>query len=452
MTQQRQNIMKIILEFFFDDLENKLNQELDITNQGVINNNKEFGTQFRVSENSNNRVQIESLQSFYNARQGELVANIPTVTLQAGGTGPALETTAAGVWSKPDGEAGIADNRYMDYINTPLGRGASLFRSKVYRLDPAGTGNPLTEGFIVGLTTTNPSSYLTNTTFMSNAQLSYGVHVADKTANYSTIKDGTFTATATAAEIQAVANRVNSDVIDWVVANGKIECRLFQNSTGAVPTILFTEAYDYVNKPKLYPFMVIRGGRNDAATQNVRLFSFKFCLDPYLEKPPSSVDIHETLGAPAPPSRRVNNSASNMFFDLGSPDVANYLSFRNQRIPTSGTSLLNNLVAIADQTFNALDQTSNYLIILDSLNIDSYDDFSDDDSGGQRRSILATIPNNGSSVAYEPNNINYIDINNVSDLSLRNFYSRVVRSDYGKLRSVGLLSMTILIKEKNEMV
>ncbi len=437
-----------------DDMENKLNQELEITNQGTINTNKEFGSQFKVSVNTNSRIQIETKQSQYNNKKIQLVNNIPNITLQAGGTGQALEATADlgnPVFSKLDGETGTIDNRYMTYLNTPMGRGASLYRSKVSRLDVAGTGNPLNEGFIVGLTTTNPSSYLKPAVFMSDAQISYGVHLADKTANYSTIKDGTFTATTTAGQVTTSANN-NNDVIEWIISGGNIECRLFQNSTGATPTTLFTEAYDYVNKPKLYPFMIIRGARDDTNNFNVRLAGLKFCLDPYLETPTADTGDEE-LGVPQPPQRAVNPLvSSNNFFDFKSKSVSQYLGFENNRIPVTGTNRQTNLLYIADNTFNSLDQTSNYLLILDSINLDSYDDYSDDDSGGQRKSILATIPNTGNSLAYEPNNLTYIDIKNVSNISLRNFRSRILRSDYGGLRSVGLFSMTLLIKEKGEMV
>ena len=445
-----ENNYKVLL----GDIEDKLNQKLDITAQSPVATNKEFGSQFKVSVNSNSRIEVEAKQAQYNNKKLQLVNNIPNITLQAGGTGKALEATAslsAPIFSKPDGETFTLDNRYMTYLNTPMGRGASLYRSKVSRLDVAGTGNPLSEGFIVGLTTTNPSSYLTDTIFMSDAQISYGVHLSGKTANYSTIKDGTFTATAVAGEVTTSAN-VNNDVIDWVVAGGNIQCRLFKNSTGATPTILFTEAYDYVTKPKLYPFMIIRGQRLEASNFSVRIAGLKFCLDPYLES--TSTDSgEEELGAPTPPSRLVDPETSSLvFMDFKASSLSKYLGFNNVRQPISGSLRLTHLLFIADNTFNSADQTSNYIVILDSLNLDSYDDYSPDDSGGQRKSILATIPNTGSSLAYEPNNINYIDISNSSDISLRNFRSRVVRSDYGSLRSVGLLSMTLLIKEKGELV
>lgn len=441
-------------QLLLGDIEDKLNQKLDITTQTPIQTNKEFGSQFKVYVNSNRRIEIQAKQAEYNNKKLQLVTNIPNITLQAGGTGKALEATAsltAPIFSKPDGETFTLDNRYMTYLNTPMGRGASLYRSKVYRLNVAGTGNPLSEGFIVGLTTTNPSSYLKDSIFMSDAQISYGVHLAGKTANYSTIKDGTFTATAVAGEVTTSGN-VNNDVIDWVVGGGKIECRLFKNSTGATPTILFTEAYDYTTKPRLYPFMIIRGQRLDASNFIVRLSQFKFCLDPYLEKTTTDSG-EEELGAPTPPSRQVNpNTGSPTFLDFKDSSLSGYLGFVNIRQPVSSSIMLPNLLFIADNTFNSADQTSNYIVILDSLNLDSYDDYSPDDSGGQRKSILATIPNTGNSLAYEPNNINYIDISNSSDISLRNFRSRVLRSDYGPLRSVGLLSMTLLIKEKGEIV
>tara|TARA_R110000787_G_scaffold5354_3_gene19584 strand:- start:2254 stop:3825 length:1572 start_codon:yes stop_codon:yes gene_type:complete len=434
------------------DMEDKLNAQLDIvTLANVSLNNKEFGSQFRVDGDHNGRIVIESKQSPYNTRKSELTANIPTITYQDGvTTGPAIKTNAVGIWDKIANEIAGDNNKYMTYMNDPMGYGASIYRTGVYRLDNAG-GADKAEGFVVGLTNTNPSTYVNNGIAMTNAQISYGVHLSNKTANYNTIKDGTYTATATAGEVTTAGN-ANNDVIDWVIAGGKIQCRLYKDSTGATPTILFTEDYDYVNRPKLFPFMVFRGG--NAGGNNVRLYKQRFCLDPYLES--SLVTLthegEEDLGTPLPPPAPTpKESPTLVFLDLGSKELATFLGYINQRHPVTDPLFQRNLNYTGDNSFTGLNQTDNFIVILDNIVLESFDDFTEDNTGGQRKSILATVPNNGGGgIAYEPNTQNFIDIKNNNPISLRNIKARIVRADYEKIETAGLTSMTILIKSKNE--
>ena len=63
-----------------NDIEDKLNQKLDITTQSPVAVNKEFGSQFNISVNSNSRIQVESKQAQYNNKKLQLVNNIPNIT------------------------------------------------------------------------------------------------------------------------------------------------------------------------------------------------------------------------------------------------------------------------------------------------------------------------------------------------------------------------------------
>jgi hypothetical protein len=86
-----------------------------------------------------------------------------------------------------------------------------------------------------------------------------------------------------------------------------------------------------------------------------------------------------------------------------------------------------------------------------SMELESYDDYTDDGSGGGARNLLCIIPNGASeSIAYEPSNLIWISLKNMHSLSLRNVFCRIVQSDYSELQTRGLTTMTILVKDKNE--
>ena len=127
------------------------------------------------------------------------------------------------------------------------------------------------------------------------------------------------------------------------------------------------------------------------------------------------------------------------------------MGYKNQRHPVTDPLSQRNLNYTADNSFSGLNLTDNFIVILDNIVLESYDDFSNDNTGGQRISILATIPNDNSGiVAYEPNTQNFIDIKNNGPISLRNIKARIVRADYEKIETTALTSMTLLIKSRNE--
>ena len=79
---------------------------------------------------------------------------------------------------------------------------------------------------------------------------------------------------------------------------------------------------------------------------------------------------------------------------------------------------------------------------MDNLPLESYDGFI---SG--RKSILASVPNpnNGDRVVYEPNNLNYIALNNANTVSLRNIRATILYQDYTPVITVGLSVLNVLI-------
>jgi len=92
-----------------------------------------------------------------------------------------------------------------------------------------------------------------------------------------------------------------------------------------------------------------------------------------------------------------------------------------------------------------------YLILLDTLDIDSYDGF-----GGDRKNILAVIPysddktNLKNVLEYEPNTLNFIEMKNRNKFSLRNIGGRILKSNLTNPSLTGLSSITVLIKDKDE--
>ena len=122
--------------------------------------------------------------------------------------------------------------------------------------------------------------------------------------------------------------------------------------------------------------------------------------------------------------------------------VGDYLGFANPIL----TNTANEVGFTGATEFSLYDASDDGMVILcDSLNLDSYDS---DNKG--RLNTLAVIPNlmtDSRYIGYEPSTINFIDITNTTDISLRNMRFRVLDKDLVKVKLSNKAVMTILIKE-----
>lgn len=115
----------------------------------------------------------------------------------------------------------------------------------------------------------------------------------------------------------------------------------------------------------------------------------------------------------------------------------------------------------AQNLFDNSYDADTYIIDTQTFTLDSFDSFGLDDgqrnanSGGSRRNIIATIPvseqdipgSTNSLIQYEPSTLNYIQIKNRGDVVTRQIRCRLLTGTYNPVRTQGLASIVLLIKE-----
>tara|TARA_R110001606_G_scaffold31195_3_gene95462 strand:- start:1123 stop:1881 length:759 start_codon:yes stop_codon:yes gene_type:complete len=115
----------------------------------------------------------------------------------------------------------------------------------------------------------------------------------------------------------------------------------------------------------------------------------------------------------------------------------------------------------AQNIFDNAYDADTYLIDTQTFTLDSFDSFGLDNgqrnanSGGSRRNIIATIPvseqaipgSTNSLIQYEPSTLNYIQIKNRGDIVTRQIRCRLLTGTYTPVRTEGLASIVLLIKE-----
>ena len=114
--------------------------------------------------------------------------------------------------------------------------------------------------------------------------------------------------------------------------------------------------------------------------------------------------------------------------------MGDYLGFNNIRNTASSDGYqqdgsFKNMIFNADNLFKPAIYSRNFIVELQNINLTSYDSLYNG-----RKSILATVVdgnditiNDTDIVVYEPNEITYIDIDNMNPISLRNIKLKVLK-------------------------
>jgi len=323
--------------------------------------------------------------------------------------------------------AGTGDDSYLA-SKFPLGKGNSRTFIELKTVG-SGSGTANTRGVTIGLTTTD---FAANEEQPTLADMECSVTTSDSSHTYFYTDGLGATPVAATSGAAAVGDKValykNGDAFH-VGAWDTTESNLFQHK------------------------MIL------TAEPDVDYYIVVFFFD-------TSVTIEKTQWSPDP--YQINGECPNTYFTFTtlpnpllisetkaaklniSEDLASFLGYDSPHLqnPTNAAALWSGVESIlGDTILNTSTTKDSYMIELLSLNIDSYDGYTQ-----QRKSILATIEYNefGDSIVYEPNQYVYLDLNNKQTINLRNISARVVTEDWQNVETKGFNTITIYIKDGKE--
>ena len=154
-------------------------------------------------------------------------------------------------------------------------------------------------------------------------------------------------------------------------------------------------------------------------------------------------------------NQRFNNQYNKEgLFLFKSREIANYFGFNHisNKYTSNGyksDGSFENIVFTASRLFNPAIYSRSFVVELLNIPLTSYDSLYNG-----RRSILDTIIdgnditiNGHDVVAYEPNNLQFIDIDNIASLNLRNIKIKILDKNLNEIKIQGLGVLTILIQE-----
>ena len=352
-----------------------------------------------------------------------------------------------------------ADDVNIFFSYQEFGKGAAVFRTRIRNLvDNGGASN--TNGFDIGLSDVNPAEWdLTGNFTLTDAQKTYNIKVKKPTENYffnikgNANQDGNF-----APGSYALGTEATNDIIEFIKLGSNLILRVYRNSDITVKTLATVNlktTYNGVgefgvNQP-LFPYIIMHGAQPNANLDSVYTRCF---FDPFVSNVAPTVlntveDVaggnnHESLGV-KPGQARPDQSGARGQLTFESSTLAEYLGFNNT---TNLSETFANFVLHSDQNFNAAANYDNLIIELMNLQVDSYDGL---EKG--RRNIIATIPavkNADGAIVNEANNLVFIDLDNAQPRYFRNIKARILYGDFSTVKTVGLTSLSLLIKNKSE--
>ena len=359
-----------------------------------------------------------------------------------------------------------------------LAKGRGQFRTKIYQLESLSNqgGNIGLAGFDMGLSSKKPTDTITDIHLNPD---DLRVLVPYPGAKYSISVGGHIIKTNQTIVVNDPENvNGDNDIIEIERVGKQLFVYVYPATSGgnhSTPRVqLFSTTLPVADQDTdLYPFVTFRQGggtSTDETDSKVVIQSTSWTISGYDLTDQEHADYTSIQRHPAMPmtisgsgvSPQYHNgdsSVSNNFIQFASLDLANFLGFRNRRIPLSGFLSYSGTFAsdvgaplyVSDFAFNHSNDRT-FLVILDSISLTSYDGMQSDGTGeGQKKSILSVLMNQDGSmnerVIFNTPSPDMIDISNKQPLTLRTLKLRVVDEEYNSIDTIGNDVLVLYIED-----
>lgn len=418
------------------------------TNNSLLYNPKNIGTQFQVLI-KNGKTRFESN---YCPNSVEIMrANFD------GDFGSTLNDATITSKGRMSASSSQTSDMNLIFSHQEFGKGCSIFRARIRTLtDNGGASN--TNGLEVGLSDVKPTTWDTSGTFtLPDAQKTYNVSIGKPTDNYFyNDKNAADQDSGIAPENTATATNTTNDLIEFAKIGKELIIRIYRNSQATADILSTTNLETQYNgagefgvEQPLYPYVIFHGANTNAMLDGyTRCFfdPFKANINP--NTPVTVEDIaqgndHHELGA-KPSDARPNNPVNGRF-TFNSLELAQHLGFVRSNFISEEDVIF---IAHSRNAYTAALTYDNLVVELMNIQVKSYDGL---EKG--RRNIIATVTTNSDDngvIVNEANNLVFLDLDNAQPRNFRNIKARLLYGDLTSIKTIGLTSLSLLIKNKNE--
>lgn len=336
------------------------------------------------------------------------------------------------------------------FFSSRLAQGVGVFRVRLNKLD----GNAATnQGYTIGILATNPATFMTGSAARALTLNDFYLGISavdpyDATGNYGVIdKSGAggsvvVTPAAPAVTPNNSGGATEKDVASIEICNGRLRLVIYQhdaaNPTSPHTRVIHDEPFD--GRP-YYGVIVVHGKQSQTELRNI-----KFTGNPFSDTSAPNLNFEsdpDYVGASTP--GRQSRARTNNAITFPNLTVSQWFGYEGLTYTQQGTP---DVSFVADTLFKAAIENDLYLVEMLNIQLESYDTF---DEG--RKNILGVVPYDdiNSKVAYDPNNLIFLDLNNKQSINLTSIRFRLVRADYSAPELIGLTTAVLYFKGKDEL-
>lgn len=436
-------------DFFLDHFDDTVNKKLKCEND-----NNDFNTQYKTVINKDNKIEMTFFKSVLFDYVPTLSENSEEILVD--------ETDEDEIVISQYGSRTTDQTNKVVFLDKFI-NGAGVFRCKIANFTDNSTGLE-DNGFEIGLSKIAPSKYFNNED-MTNYQRTYTIRFNRIGENYKFMVRRSNTDTAAeddsgvAAVNGVIATDPENDILELMLSEGVIIGNVYISN---VKHELFRdESYSDVTSGSttffnLYPYIIMYGEDDDVRISGIQHSFRESSMQHYDQINFPDKDLPKLITSqtvlPQPKNLIGYNEEGKFLF--AADDIQKWFGFNKIENKAYSDGYLSNnrfehLVFKADNVFKPVSFSKSIIVEMMNLPLLSYDSLKKG-----RMSILSVVPDDTSKtdnitdiITYEPNQLNFISIDNINPLLLRNIRCRLLNKNLEPIKTRGLSVLTILVRE-----
>jgi hypothetical protein len=435
----------------YDNFLHKIDDAVNIKMQ-ALNDNNDFNTQFETSINSENKIVF----GFYKSVLFDFVPSLSKNSINI------LINELSGsdiVISNVSTASETQENQVL--FSDEFIRGSGVFRCKIKDFVD-NTSGLVDNGFSIGLSERSPNK-LTGKKLWTNSERTYEIQFNRLSETYKYLNrrldDDTDPMSDSMISPLKVVDATNddNDILEIMLSQGEIIGSVYINN---VRNIIFRDVFygdpsiDDENRNgneafhKLHPYIIMNGTDTDIKINCIQHSFDEVRMQDYEEiKYPSILPKMITTQTIVPFPKSLINYNVEAEFNFSNVSIMKWLGFSSLEI--KGTTNKNKHTLItANTVFEPVVYSKSIVVELQNISLNSFDSIKKG-----RLNILEVVPDeqditiSNNVITYEPNQLNFIQMSNISDILQRSFRVRLLNKFLNPIKTRGLIVLTILIQD-----
>jgi len=249
----------------------------------------------------------------------------------------------------------------------------------------------------------------------------------------------------------------DNDILEIMLSGGviygnvyinNVKHQLFIDTEYGDPSIGHVDRNGKNDFHSLYPYIIMNGDNDDIKINCIQHSLNESEMQNYDEvRYPPTVPEMVTTQTILPNPKVITGYSEEGEFLFSGRDMRDWFGF-NDIEPKANSGIDKHIRITAENIFKPVVYSKSIVVEMQNINLNSFDSIKKG-----RFNILEIVPDDVTTleednvITYEPNQLNFIQMNNINDILQRSFRIRLLNKYLQPIKTKGLIVLTILIKE-----